>query len=375
MLMVIFYLAYNEFSSGSSVANRLLLLILAFGLVITHHFTSFIAAVYLLVFSALTLIASYLASKRQYLTSPGAKPFGLFFSCGAIAMAFIFIWWNNFATYIWSPFASYIWTFVETLEMAALQTPEWGTGSYPEVLTPDWAIWLLIIRDMFLFLPLIIGFIFIWLRKADIRPKLFIAFSLLVAGLLSVMTFAMSRTFERQLYLFLPFIMLCIAMFYVELRNRWQYFANSLIIITVVLFVFCAFVGGGAHRFIPAHHYDPSITSTEVGEHSANWERLQPFLNKYVTYDQVEQFITDDVHPLMLLLPLEQWDKIWYMENKKAELAEDTLIVAFNKFNKAYTRQANFGEYDEEFDQTAFEEEVKQRYNLLYTDGEFGIWH
>jgi len=374
LLFCFFYLVYRLCVS-SSPAYRLLLVVLSLCLVITHHFTAFVAAVYLTGFCIYLLVRR----KRPRMEGdryrvPWARPVAMFTSLAAVTLLFLFVWWNKFAIVIWPFVDSYVGRFVETVRLGVLQIPEWGPPSYPKVLTPGWAVLLLQVRDVCLLVAMICGFLFIYRVKTRFRVKGLIVYSVFAAAMLFCLTFIASRTFGRQRFLFLPFIVLCIGAFYGRILQWKSILAHVWAAGTLVLFVFCAFVGGSNHQLIPAHYYDPSLSHSEVGDHNPEWRRVGGFLLSHVPLKEGRQYVTDDVYLMRLLLPLEKWDNVHYIETKWPSGSTATSVVSFNHLTKSLVRQANLNEYVGGYNSRRLGTVLAQEYHRSYTDGGFDIW-
>ena len=381
LLMAIFYLLYKSYKQLSfrSVSNSTLLILLFFALVVTHHYTSFIAAVYLFLFPILILASKPLSTrvKTGFLRKAGLRT--PFFTLAMIAVILLFMWWNSYAVWIWAKVGSVFTHTIDVLKRVAFSPPVWEV-QYPAHLIPGWAPPLLLLRDIAMLVPAIPGFILLCLRKTDAISKIFIVYSLVTAAVLFLFdTFVAWVTYYRMIFLFAPFIALCIAISYDKLyevlKGKWRNLSTGLVVAVVVLFVFSSLTGQWAHRFTLAHFYDPEVSWVEAGEHSTNWREVGEFLDEHMNYEEVDKIVTDDIYNLSLALPVERLGKIRSMQFKGADRTAETIVVAFRELRLPVFAGTGYPHWiDPEFEESKFRREMEEDFNLIYSDGWSKVW-
>lgn len=377
LLMAIFYLLYKQFMARLAIWSALLIVFI-FALVITHHFTSFMAVAYLFLFSILILASKPLSTivKTDFLRKAGAR--ASFFTLGMIAAVLLFMWWNSYALWIWPKAAALLTQTVDMLKGLRFSPPVWGV-EYPARLIPGWAPPLLLLRDIAMLVPAIPGFILLCLRKTDALSKILIVYSLVSAAVLFFFdTFVARVTHYRMIFLFAPFVALCIAVSYDKLyevlKNKWRYLSTGLVTAVVVLFVFSSLTGQYAHRFTLAHFYDPEVSWLEAGEHSTKWREVGEFLDEHMNYEEVDKVVTDSIYNLSLVLPVEQLGKIRAMQLKGSDRTAETIVVAFRELRLEYMGVGYSHQMDPEFEESKFRQEMEEDFNLIYNDGWSKVW-
>ena len=384
LLTVTFYLAYKQFSQPSP-ANSFLLLIIIAALVVTHHYTSFVAVVYLASLSSLALGGKYLATKKQPGFLRGAKSSTSLSIVGVIGAIFLALWWTSYSTLLLSPGTELLpgsvtaAIFPSALQQAIVGVDVWP-ANYSASLMSGWALIVLALRNIAIYIPALIGFALLCLKRSEKPQWFFLIYSLIVAGaMFFVECFVTHVASYRPVPLFMPFAVLCVGMFYDELRNKWRHHSSTIFLIAMAaLLVFSSLVGLWANRYIPAHLYDPKVSWVEAGEHPVDWQRLKGFFDEHVAYEDVNQFLADDHFILTLILPSEQWDKIQYIGLRNASLSSNTMVVALMGLStKSYMMvqgQTTYAAYDPDFNEVEFKQEVNEKCNLIYNDGKFRLW-
>ena len=378
LLMAIFYLLYKQLTVRS-FSGSALLIVFIFALTVAHHYTSFVAVMYFFLLSFLILVGRYLSTRVKWGLLPRAGLRIPFFTLAMIAVILLFMWWNSYAVWIWPKVAQILTHTIDVLKRVAFSPPVWEV-QYPAHLIPGWAPPLLLLRDIAMLVPAIPGFILLCLRKTDAISKIFIVYSLVTAAVLFLFdTFVAWVTYYRMIFLFAPFIALCIAISYDKLyevlKGKWRNLSTGLVVAVVVLFVFSSLTGQWAHRFTLAHFYDPEVSSVEVGEHSTRWRQVGEFLDEYMNYGEIDKVVTDDIYALSLALPAEQLSKIRAMQLKGADRTAETVVVAFRDLRPPGYSWIGYPHWmDPEFEESKFRLEMEEDFNLIYNDGWSKVW-
>jgi hypothetical protein len=378
LLLAVFYLAHRRLQRPSPVLSFLLIVVTA-ALVITHHYTSFLAVLFLFILALILTLASRYSEalgRRDFLA--GAYHFTPFFVLGAIATVFLFLWWDEAATVIWPFVDNSFDRFTEILRSGAAEPAIWETEyTYP---SPWWALAVLIVRSVLMFGGALLGFALIVMRRKYTPTRLFIIAGVLLLTIPVLVDAAFKYTGPpyRAVGIFMPFVAFCAGLFYVQLASRFghvRYVPAGILVGVAALFVFSSMIGQWANRYVPQHLYNPSVTWVQGGEHPTEWRRLEDYLDGTITYDDVNVFLTDERYALGLILPVDQWDKIKVVGTEGADLSPGALVVAFRGLDPySYIEEADAAQFDPTFEPEEFQETVSETSSRIYDDGSFQIW-
>jgi len=381
-LPIFFYLMYKRLKIPSAKYSALLIILIA-TLVITHHYTSFIMVVYMLSFSTgLYATKLYISRKKPILR--GTQACASFLTLGFLMFVVLFLWWNNYAVVIWGTASSYIVRFTEVLREGAFELylfQDYAINT-PACLVPPWVQPMLLVRNLTMYVPIVLGFIILLRqRKVDVLPRFFVLYSAFFAGVvLMVDSLAVWAGPYRALFLFMPFLALCIGAFYdntLNIRSKWKFVSHGLILVIVTLWVVSSFTGLWANRYAPTHLYDPKVSFAEAGEHPVSWQRLGPFFEEHLEYENIDKILTDEGYALSLLLPLEQWNKSRIIGFSGARVSDSSsIVVAFRDLHikDTYLNQLREVYRDPKYNEAEFRREVKMGCNLIYNDAAYQIW-
>ena len=376
---MIFFLAYKRLRKGQAATSLVIFPTLA-ALVVTHHYTSFLAVLYLLTlaftFSAASGLDVLLRRRGATLGTNSAMPF---VNIGIVAAALVFLWWSEVATNIF-PFISNSWLrIVETIRLGRYAPSTFG-GGYP-IPSPDWALAVLLMRNMAIFGGAALGFALILARSwPSRRTRLFVVGSVLTMAspLLVDAAFASTGPPYRVLVVFMPFIALCAGVFFGQL-TRWlskpRVLSAVLMPGVAALIVFALAIGQGANQWVPRHLYDPSVTAAAAGEHPRDWRRLKEFVDDRIVLNNVATVITDERYATELMLPLDQWHKIEVVDSREAELRNPYLVVAFRKLRTdSYMTRILTDLPRPGYNAAIFIDGLNRTSDHVYSDGEFDLW-
>jgi hypothetical protein len=376
LLTAILYFICRSISKPNR-KNSILIILSAISLVLAHHFTSFIAVFYLLLFSTFVVAGKYLTVK----TKIGANLFRskriiVFWNIAVITSAFLFLWWNNFGTVIWPHIGSVLGRVMEIIKGIKGIEPFLTEAYYPESLTPTWVSPLLISRDIILYIPTLFGFLYILKRKTKNPQEFFVLYSLVAFGLLFIVNLLIIYVEPyRIIMLSMPLVSLCTAIFYDKL-NKQKHALRMLIAPIIVLMIFSSFVGLWAHRYVPAHLYDPSVNPIDVGEHSTSYLRLKSFFDQYIAYENIDKILADDIFPLYVILPSNAYKKVERIAIEN--LAGVPMIVELrdqNLYEYYYFRSPPVKPWEAEPLKLKLKYSLETNFNLIYSDGDFRIWY
>ncbi|MCJ7509361.1 MAG: hypothetical protein MUP14_00530 [Dehalococcoidia bacterium] len=378
LLLGFFYLAHRHLHRPSPVLSLLLIIVTA-ALVITHHYTSFLAVLFLFILALILTLASRYSEalgRRGFLA--GAYQFAPFFMLGVIAVVFLFLWWNEAATVIWPYVSDSIEKLSKILRSGAAEPAIWETGyTYP---TPWWAVAILVLRDVLMFGGAVLGFALIVVRRRYTPTRLFIISAVLVLAIpvLADAVFKYTGPPYRAIGIFMPFVAFCAGFFYTQLASRlapMRYVPAAILVGVAALFVFSSMIGLWGNRYIPQHLYNPSVSWVQGGEHPTEWRRLESYLDGRVTYEKVDMFLTDERYAMGLILPMDQWDKIEVVGTQGVDLSPGSLVVAFRGLDPdSYIEEVDPSKFDSSFEPEKFQESVSETSSRIYDDGSFQIW-
>lgn len=380
LITMVFYLSHKRLGK-SSPATSLVYLLAVLGLVITHHYTSFVAVLYLAFLAATFVVVQvFRAFSNRSSHTESNQPVSPFVILAALSAVIVFLWWDEVSTSIWPRIGGFLNRVAEIMRQGAAEPSVWETlYPYP---SPPWAVALLWTRNILMFGGAALGLILIVRQRWPAgRTQAFIVGSLLALSIpaLPDAAFGFAGPPYRAVGIFMPFLALAAAFFYLRLGpwlGKLKGGFGAIVPIVLALFVFSALVGQWAHQYVPRHLYDPSVSLAEGGEHPPEWRRLDQFLDASVSYDEVETFVTDESFVMGLILPVDQWPKIAVVGTRKADVSSQSLVVAFRGLETAsYIIQESRPAFLlPDFDSSRFQREVERGLNRIYDDGEFQTW-
>jgi len=326
-VLVELYLLHKYISHRDS---RILALIVlnAIAIVLTHHYTSFVFTVYLLVFAGLTfgLVLTSRRMKVKWIVwfSKFRKEATIIGIVGLLSAGAVFVWWNQVATVMELLAGGVVAETAQTMTFAEL-SPYMPEAHYPESLTPPW-VNLLWVRDFLIYIPVFFGFG--WLVRQKFKGKTsnaeesaafyFLILSLICFGVFFLFEFFVSHVEPcRVVLLSSPFITFCSALAYVKLlsRGRWQKWLTYAALVFVIV---SGFLGLGGHRNVPVHLYSSAVSAADFEENTTLSTRhyvLRQFISKNALDREATTIFSDNNYLLYLMLPPEEYDKIgspWY---------------------------------------------------------------
>lgn len=314
-LGLIFYITYLLLSQSSYRKRGIIVVgvLVAISLVATHHFVSFMAALFLL-----TLFVFLFLGKRFGDGKIGSRlfPSNLYvptISFAVLMLVCVLVWWEGFGqttTILWDTVKQGVTRIINLFtgtSRIAFYVPQ---ASYPAQLAPAWAVDLLRVRDAMMLLPMLLGIPILLIKKPRTPTRFFVVYGMVFFGLMFVIN-DVSFKIEpfRVVTLAMPFIALLTATTYVEIKIRANRIWKIVLPTIVTLLVLTSFLGLWAHSFAPMHLYNPAIKISEVGEHP-DVSRLNVFFETKIKLDDFNFIWGDDFGSLILLLNTSQLTKI-----------------------------------------------------------------
>jgi hypothetical protein len=308
-----------------------------------------------------------------------------FFIMGAIAFLFLFLWWDYVSVSIWPHVRYRIDRFIKVLEKGAFELflpSEASLIKLPECLTPTWGLVLLNLRNILMYTPAALGFVLLLVKRKRSLQKNFVLLTIFIVSIISfVEALIIWAGPYRTIFLFAPFMALCIGMAYVYFESKWKYASFGL----ATLMIFSSLIGFWGHLYVPTHLYDPQVSWIEAGEHPVNWGRLKGFFDNYVIYENLNRLLTDEFYVLSLIVPPEMWERVEVIGHERAILSSNTMTVVFRRLNviesyhgqgapRYFNPEWRQQEFNQKLAMEKFDRMLKTGFNLVYHNGEFQTW-
>lgn len=388
LFTAVIYLMYKFFVKKPDRKYSLLLIVLIFSLILTHHFTSAFAIVILASFSIITIISPTF-SKLSYIGSLFDSKLSNK-SCLALTIAscvLLFLWWEYWGIAVWPTIQSRLAGMFGSV--STIRGVLWSSGSYPDMLKPLWALNLNITRAVLIYIPIIIGFFILLRKKIFLQSKYFlIYFSLIVGVFFLFNNFLFALEPRRPLMIAFPLLIFLSGYFYdqVFLKLRTQkhpfgkIFAKSVYALLVVVIIFSSFIGLWGYNFAPMHLYNDNIDSSQIGEVTPYYTRLQTFFSQYVELQAANRLWTDSMDSLVYVLNPSDFEKIVPIpiENVNHQFDRNDLIVSTRGLNLYKYYAANWQSVQNMSQGKIVSAELTQYFssnaNRIYDDGENIVW-
>jgi hypothetical protein len=379
------YFLLRLINERKSIRYEILLFLIVFLLVMAHHFSSVIAVL----FSILFLLVSNMSRLVLKSSNERLSPFlNTFFIVTFVMAISILLWWNRVATMVWPYITdsfyrlSLLFSGLIDVEVAPRR------ALFPQLLTPSWAVSLLFVRDILVYVPTFASlFIILFKRTPSAHSKakffpVYSIFSFVSLLIMDILIFRLGTT--RILSMGLPFFAFLSAFFYHSfLKNsRILNRATRLFIIATLLglILFSSFIGLWGHSFAPMHLYNPTIDSDEVGERSSDFSRVQDFTQK-INFDNFDIVWADDRGPMLFLLEPEFFEKIeWIPVNNIDSLGTfgNEIVYILKDMNLYYYHAGVFSPVEDpsqaDFIKESLSYRLEHSFNLVYADKRNSIW-
>ena len=373
-VMIIFYLLYKH-AQTKSTRVKLLFLIFSLALVLVHNLSPFTMFLFFSLFFILTQIGNRSLVRVAWKFS--LMPMhSVTLATITLFSVMMFAWWIYVSpmvltTYV--PFLRHLYlsAYTGSLDLASVR---W---SFYKVLSPDPYIYLLIIRDIAIFVPVTIGFL-IYLKRTISRRKLtvnaqFLLYSVTaLVAIFVVYEFLLSLQPLRVLWFAAPFMALFAALIYNRLFSKknslWRIGAVSLMGVVV----FLTFLSPFSRGFFPLYLYEPSIRFEDVGNHNPLYLNVVPFVRDHIQNENFEAILSDDPDLLYLVLPTESYSAIRNLYSNP-EMINDTNIILFEFMHLNPSFHAISYLYQEHSDVLdnieSFKHQIVYKFNVVYDDG------
>jgi hypothetical protein len=174
--------------------------------------------------------------------------------------------------------------------------------SYPTELTPSWAVILLNIRNILLYIPSLIGCYLLYKKYTNNEVSLLVVMLFvitIITGLLNLIS--SGGEFVRVFMLFGTIIAIMTSYTYFRLFNYIRINENYMFVIFVFIGI-VSFFGLWGNSYILLHLYDKSIDDLMIGEHNYRISSSQLILiNEMISnLTGINRIVTDNIHPLIV---------------------------------------------------------------------------
>ncbi|MEM2145494.1 MAG: hypothetical protein QW279_09035 [Candidatus Jordarchaeaceae archaeon] len=371
----------------TSVLNQrrkivVLILTLIISLVFCHHLTSFTVMLYFFLLFGLSIFTNFLFTRRvinKFSLSTKNLIGRVYLFFGLLTLALIFLYWDNVVGVVIYPVAKSridrFWQILLGIRETSFFVPQ---ATYPSQLTPSWALYLLNIRDIALYLPALIGFFLILKKNTEVFAKQFI---LLSTVSLALYFFVNNLTFRLEPYrliaMSLPFIAVLSAIAYSKIKCLRV--LSKLVYPLVAIIIIASFIGLWGHNFAPIHLYDLSINRLEIGENISH-SSMSTFVNNKISYENLDLLWTDDLSSLILLLVKPPFEKIRDVSPSLFDQLGASGNEIFFVLRDLYLYEYHAGVYSPisiPNESAVFRVSLKEKlstFNLVYTEGRFEIY-
>ena len=380
-VIVLFYLSY-EFTQRNikSMQLKLCFLIFSSALVIAHSFSPFTMLLFFSLFFIMTKMGNQILDKIKLKISllPMRSTTLTMITLFAIMM---FAWWifnSSIVLETYVPFLQWIRPAIRlaNLEFAIIRWEYYG------ILRPDPQMYLLLLRDIALFVPAVIGFL-TYLRRVVSKRILSVNDQFLIYSVTALIAILLAYEFLlgvqplRILWFSSPFLAIFAALLYERLITNkhalWRILTFSLVVLTV----FSTFLAPFARGYLPRYIYNPSISFEAVGSHNPHYLNIVPFATNYVEIEDFNYVLCDDPDLLYVVLPSESYERIRNLHGNP-EMINKTGVVLFEfmHLNPSFHALPYMYREDRElFDNLeSFKDQVTYKLNVVYNDGSSKIY-
>jgi hypothetical protein len=389
LFVIILYLTYKLLSSDSDRYLALIILVCA-AIVITHNYFSLLLLLYLSSVPIIFLIKK--GPKGKFFVfnyKANQKKINMYLTVAGIFSIILFMWWSNFALSIWpyiTGFPAHLASIISQGYLDLYLPGQAQLSVLPVSLKPLWGVTLLDARNVLMFVPVIFGFAILLMKGKKCLSQKYVLFTVFFAALeLIIDSLVVWAGPYRAIFLFGPFIALCIGIFYDFIRQKLHRISIVILTVIIVIFVLAAQVGLWGYFYLPAQLYNPQVSLVNAGEHPPDWGRLNTFLNSYANFQNINSILTDEFYVTSLMVPTQDWTKIQVIGQKTAVLSENTMIIEVNGFNiiDSYIGQGAAQFFNSSWTQPGFNQtqamqqftvELNQNCNIVYNDKTNYIW-
>lgn len=322
LMLIIYLIIFKTFSrKAKSIDLTIIMLITLFAIVIGHNLTSMAITAYLIFVVIISKIID------RFIPDFNLKN-KIYTNLAIATFVFGFLWSLQYANFIWSSIGSVLNRLIAFFNGINSFEKVVVLASYPDILKPTWGIVLLIIRDLLMYIPALIGYLLLirQLPKRNIYNYL-IVISLSIYGIVLIANMAIIHIEPLRIVTYaLPFLAIASALFYSQiLKQRIVTYFFVVIIITV------GFIGQWSHNFIPLHLWNNLTINNDIGEHNLQYGTINNFLNQNVGF--YELIYADDFSLLYSLLEPESYYKIRALRRSNVfKNNPRSIVVSFRNF-------------------------------------------
>lgn len=322
LMLIVYFIIFKTFSrNAKSVGLTIVMMITLFAMVIGHNLTSMAIAAYLIFIVIISKILDYFISDLYFKNK-------VYTNLAIVTLLLGFLWSLQYVNFIWSSIGLVVnrliafFSGINSLEKVVVM------ASYPDILRPAWGRTLLIIRDLIMYIPALLGYLLVikQLPKKNIFNYL-VVMSLSVFGIMLIADMLIIHIEPLRIVTYaLPFVALVSALFYSHiLRQRIVLFVFVVTVISV------GYIGQWSHNFIPLHLWNNIAINNDIGEHNLQYNAIDGFINKNV--GDYELIYGDDFSLLYSLLEPDSYYKIRaFRRSNVVENNTRSIVVSFRNF-------------------------------------------
>lgn len=322
LMLMVYYVIIKTFNATNrSIELTIIMLITLFATVMGHHLTSIAILLY--------LISGLIVFKvLEYVIPDFNLKMKVYKNIVIATIVFWFLWCTQYANFVWGSIGSVCKRFITFFNGMYSFEKAVVLASYPDILKPGWGIVLLIIRDIVMYIPALIGYVLIIkeLPKRNVF-NYFIAFSLTIYGLMLIINVTVIHIEPLRIITYaLPFLAIASALFYSNILKH-----KIIIGFFVVIVTFVGYVGQWSHNYIPLHLWSDLTIGNVVGEHNIQYRSIDNFVNQ--NFGDYELIYADDFSLLYPLLDPESYYKIRALrKNSNIDNNTKSIVVSFRNF-------------------------------------------
>lgn len=348
--------------------NKLVLIplfIMSVSIIYTHHWSAT-----MLIITLIGIIVLKFVSNNNIFNN------NVFISLLLILILCTVIWWTTYGQIIWqAPFFKSIsepFRFDVSKGLRII--------SYPTELAPQWAVIVLNMRDILLYIPSVIGWYIISRKynKDNILSLLLALFVIMIV--ISFLNFvSRGGEFIRVLSLFNIIIIIMTSFVYFNLPNYIRIRLDYIFIIFVFIST-VSFLGLWGHSFMLLHLYDKSIYDLSIGEHNYRISSSQiNLINEKLSSEDIDRIVTDNISFVITHSKPELYNKIMLLyydvipvkDNRSIVVSTDNLYIY--KYFRGYF--ANVDPTERVFIKDLLNDRLK-KFDRIYSDSlSVRIWY
>lgn len=385
IMTIILYLILKYFKNPHSLKNNLLILFFSIISVMVHSVSSVVIFLYLTLLVIINTLNRKILSKitkKKSLLSINTNFLTL--TC-FIMFTFLFYWWNRLGLIVFPYISSIMERIYELITLSFRIEILPKSAIYPDLITPKYVMNLILIRDILIYVPSILGFIIINLKLKKIREKYFILTSSISLGTIFIINYFFFRIeFSRiiSLSLLLIAFLNSYSLYNLKLKRKSIWY-KLYIIFVISIIVPSSFIGIWGHKFAPIHLYNPYVNPIKIGERNKDVMRLEDFTRK-LTIKNFDSIFADDINPLLYILEPDDYIKINRLPvidiqklGSRTKLGRVAIFIMKN-LNIYFYHAGLYSPIDNPKNinktQHLLKQQIENNFNCVYNDGNNKIW-